>query len=86
MEETFNSYEYNMIKKFTFMCYSRKCNVVDRIKMRNGTSLWHDLCAYLQMSDSIMSAYKVEGSNGENNNRQATDPLVKYVVSSIFVV
>lgn len=67
-----------MIKKFTFMCYSRKCNVVDRIKMRNKTSLWHDLLAYLQTSDSFLNA-KIKLDNDENNC-DTTDPVINYVV------
>lgn len=84
MSDTFNDYEYNMIKKFTFMCYSKKCNVVDRIKMRNKTSLWHDLLAYLQSSDSVLNAHNVDYTNGENNNCETTEPIVNYVVRMVF--
>lgn len=80
MDSKFNSYEYRMIEKFTTMCYSRRCNLIDRIKMRSKTSVWHELLAYLLSPDGIMKTYKVESNTGENNNCVTTDLQINYTV------
>lgn len=80
MDNKFNDYEYHMIEKFTTMCYSRKCNFVDRIKMRSKTSVWHELLTYLLSPDSIIKTYKFESNTGENNNCVTTDLQINYMV------
>lgn len=80
MDGKFNNYEYRMIEKFTIMCYSRRCNFVDRIKMRSKTSMWHELLTYLLSPDGIVKTYKVESNTGENNNCVTTDLQVNYAV------
>lgn len=80
MDRKFYDYEYRMIEKFTTMCYSRKCNVVDRIRMRSKTSVWHELLTYLLSPDGIVKTYKLDFSAGENNNCMTTDLQINYVV------
>lgn len=81
MDIKFNSYEYHMIRKFSTTCYGRKRNIIDKIKIHNKTSIWHELLSYLQSPDGVLKIYKVE-CHGENNNCVATDQQTSFVVRS----
>lgn len=56
-----------MIRKFSTTCYGRKSNVIDKIKMHNKTSVWHELLSYLLSPNSVLKVYKVECNHSENN-------------------
>lgn len=84
MDIKFNSYEYHMIRKFTSMCYGSRCNVIDRIKIRNKISVWHEILTYLLSPDGVLKIYKVECSPGENNNLVTSDSQPNYVVRPLF--
>lgn len=81
MEFKFNSYEYNLIKKFTSMHYEKKCSLVEKIKMRNETSVWHELLDYLLSPNGVLKIYKVEYTHGENNCTKV-DLQTNFVVRS----
>lgn len=76
----FHGYEYHMIRKFTAMCYGGKCNIIDKIKLHNKTSIWHELLSYLQSPDGVLKVYQVECSPGENNNHVTSTLPTKFVV------
>ncbi|XP_001945717.2 uncharacterized protein LOC100162005 [Acyrthosiphon pisum] len=80
MDIKFNGYEYHMIRKFTSMCYGSRCNVIDRIKIRNKISVWHEILTYLLSPDGVLNIYKVECSPGENNNLATSDSHPNYVI------
>lgn len=75
-----------MIRKFSAMCYGRKCNVIDKIKMHNKTSVWHELLSYLLSPDSILKVYKVECGRSENNNSMPPIDLQTNVVVRLYVL
>lgn len=83
MDVQFNSYEYQTIMKFTTMCYGSKCNILDRIKIRNKISIWHEILTYLLSPDGVLKVYKVECTPGENNNLETSDLQPNYVVRNI---
>lgn len=79
MDNKFNSYEYHTIRKFSAGCHGRKCNIIDRMKIHNKTSIWHELLSYLQSPDGVLKIYKVE-CRGQNNNCMATNEQTSFVV------
>jgi len=62
------------------MCYGSRCNLIDRIKIRNKISVWHEILTYLLSPDGVLKIYKVECSPGENNNLVTSDSHPNYVV------
>lgn len=80
MDVKFNGYEYHMIKKFTSMCYGKKCNVINKIKIHSKTNLWHELLTYLLSPDGVLKIYKVECAPSENNNCITADLPTNFVV------
>lgn len=84
MDNKFNSYEYHMIRKFTSMCYGRTC-IIDRIKIHNKTSLWHEILTYLSSPDNgVLKIYKVECTPGKKNNSITDESQINYVVRHYF--
>jgi len=62
------------------MCYGRKCNVIDRIKIRNKTSIWHELLSYLQSNNSVLKVYKIECGPDVNNDCTIVDVHKNFVI------
>ncbi|XP_050438124.1 uncharacterized protein LOC126844199 [Adelges cooleyi] len=81
LDTKFNSYEYHMIKKFTSVIYGRECSALDKVKMCNKTSVWHEIFSYLLSPDGILKIYRVQCTSSlENSNFTIADARPNCVI------